>query len=55
MFTKKHYIDISNIVKTMRDKEDRDKLIDEFIKLFSADNPHFDSDKFRTACKGSKK
>ena len=64
MMTRKDYVATAKIIRNFFDAcideeafDDspinamiHDHLIDEFIKMFSADNPNFDADKFWEAC-----
>jgi len=57
MFTKQHYEAIANLISNLNPiTEGEDDLIDvmveEFVKLFSKDNPNFNAHKFRDACFG---
>ena len=50
-FTKQHYEAIARIISQCSTTfGGRYFLMDEFSKLFKADNPRFDGDKFRVAC-----
>jgi hypothetical protein len=45
--TKKNYLKAANLIKV---KDERDMLIETFIKFFEDDNSKFDTDRFRKAC-----
>jgi len=48
-FSKQHYIKIANTLSKIKDKEIRKKATEDMSKMFSEDNPRFDSDTFESA------
>ena len=51
--TKKHFKAVAEIIRNLRPEAEREKeyLIESFARLFEAENPRFDYDKFAKACK----
>lgn len=51
-YRRKHYIEIARLVRdTPISKENREKVVREFVKLFQGDNPLFDEKAFRAVCR----
>jgi hypothetical protein len=48
--TRKHFKAVAEILKTVEDAQERDRLAQEFCKLFACVNPRFDSTRFLGAC-----
>ena len=51
-FTKRHYIEIARILNGVRDPRERQRLAEEFARLFREDNPSFDVERFSSAVYG---
>jgi hypothetical protein len=51
-FTRQHYTQVANILHTVRDPEERDRLAEQFAAMFRRDNPRFDDHRFIQAVHG---
>jgi len=51
-FTRKHYVEIARILNGVQDRRERQRLADEFARLFRQDNPAFDVERFSSAVYG---
>ena len=51
--TKKDYIKAANLIKSVyfSNELEKDRFIETFIKFFNDDNPKFDLERFRKACR----
>jgi hypothetical protein len=48
-FTRKHYVEIARILHGVRDTAERQRLTEEFERMFKKDNPSFDAGRFSSA------
>lgn len=51
-FTRKHYVEIARILHGVRDRNERQRLAEEFAHMFRQDNPAFDVERFSSAVYG---
>jgi hypothetical protein len=48
-FTRQHYVEVARILSGVRDPREKQRLADEFGRMFQKDNPAFDGDRFAKA------
>ncbi len=51
-FTRKHYVEIARILSGVRDAHEKQRLAEEFARMFRQDNPQFDAERFSSAVFG---
>ena len=51
IFSKRHYESIAKIIRREYEPLDGCEFVEAFVKEFKADNPRFDAERFRLACK----
>lgn len=51
-FTRKHYVEIACILSGVRDAHEKQRLAEEFARMFRQDNPQFDAERFSSAVFG---
>jgi hypothetical protein len=51
-FTRQHYIEVARILATVRDPHEKQRLAEEFARMFRHDNPAFDVERFSSAVFG---
>ncbi|MFA5396968.1 MAG: hypothetical protein WC346_13245 [Methanogenium sp.] len=47
-FTRQHFTKIADIVKTIKNTDDKQGVVDKLVEMFKKDNSLFDEDKFRS-------
>ena len=47
-FTRQHFTKIADIVKTIKNTDDKQGVVDKLVDMFKKDNSLFDEDKFRS-------
>ena len=50
MLTKKHFIAIADILRTVEGNATKRRLIGMFNDMFKQENPNYDAEKFLSAC-----
>lgn len=46
-FTRQHFTKIADIVKTIKNTDDKQGVVDKLVEMFKKENSLFDEDKFR--------
>jgi hypothetical protein len=50
MASRKDYVATAAVIRRVKNRKEKGRLVLQFEKIFKADNPRFDTSKFRTAC-----
>ena len=48
-FTQRHFIAVASMLKELPDPISKQELVDRLISMFKADNPRFDTNRFKKA------
>ena len=48
-FTQRHFVAMANMIKELPDPISKQELVDRLISMFKADNPRFDTNRFKKA------
>ena len=51
-FQRRHYVEVARILHGVRDHHERQRLAEEFARMFRQDNPQFDAERFSSAVFG---